>query len=178
MLVRQIGEFGLLDRIAAMLPQTVCRGDQRDRRRCGGARYLWGREYLLATCDIQVEGVHFMRDVIAPYQLGRRVAAINVSDIAAMGGDPRWALVSLAIPGDMEVGIRRRVVSRNAGTSGAGGSLDCRGQFEPDEFYRCAGFYTPGACRAEPARAEEHGRRSETPFSLRAPRASPGRVSN
>ena len=58
-----------------------------------------GPEYLLATCDIQVEGVHFTREAITPYQLGRRVAAINVSDIAAMGGDPRWALVSLAIPG-------------------------------------------------------------------------------
>jgi thiamine-monophosphate kinase len=61
------------------------------------------RDYLLATCDSQVEDIHFRRDRILPAQLGRRIAAINLSDIAAMGGVPRWALVSLAVPEDLEV---------------------------------------------------------------------------
>lgn len=53
---------------------------------------------LLATCDIQVEDVHFRWGTITPSQLGRRAAAVNLSDIAAMGGAPLAALVSLALP--------------------------------------------------------------------------------
>ncbi|MCL5406206.1 MAG: thiamine-phosphate kinase [Deltaproteobacteria bacterium] len=128
MLVREIGEFGLINRISAMLPEQsagVIKGIGDD----VAVLDTSGPEYLLATCDIQVEGVHFMRDAITPYQLGRRVAAINLSDIAAMGGDPRWALVSLAIPGDVEVGYVEelyrgmREQMALAGASIAGGNL-------------------------------------------------------
>ncbi len=102
MLVKEIGEFGLIGRISAMLQGAspgVIRGIGDD----VAVLDVFGPEYLLATCDIQVEGVHFARRDITPYQLGRKVVAINVSDIAAMGGDPRWGLVSLAIPGSTEV---------------------------------------------------------------------------
>ena len=103
MLVGEIGEFALLKRISALLPETaagVIKGIGDD----VAVLDTSGPEYLLATIDIQVEGVHFTRETITPYQLGRRVAAINISDIAAIGGDPRWALVSLAMPGSIEVG--------------------------------------------------------------------------
>jgi thiamine-monophosphate kinase len=53
---------------------------------------------LLATCDVQIEGIHFTRDAFSPRQIGRRVAAVNLSDIAAMGGTPTFAIVSLAVP--------------------------------------------------------------------------------
>lgn len=53
---------------------------------------------LLATCDIQVEGVHFRRPPFTFRQVGRRTAAVNFSDIAAMGGIPRFALLSAALP--------------------------------------------------------------------------------
>lgn len=102
MKIKEIGEFGLIRRIAQRIPSPVPGvvvgiGDD-------VAVLDTGREeYLLATCDIQVEGVHFRRETISPAQLGRRVAAINVSDIAAMGGHPTWALVSLALPPDMDV---------------------------------------------------------------------------
>ena len=128
MLVREIGEFGLIDRIAAMLPKQsagVIKGIGDD----VAVLDTSGPEYLLATCDIQVEGVHFLRDAITPYQLGRRVAAINVSDIAAKGGQPRWAIVSLAIPGDMEVGYVEELYRgmreqlELAGASVCGGNL-------------------------------------------------------
>lgn len=100
--VRSIGEFGLIDRIARMLPcaspdVVVGIGDD--------VAVLKSPEsdYLLATCDCQVESIHFLKDVITPHQLGRRVVAINVSDIASMGGQPTWALVSLVLPEDTEV---------------------------------------------------------------------------
>lgn len=52
----------------------------------------------LVTLDTLVEGVHFDPAWHPPLQLGRKAAAVNVSDIAAMGGIPRFALLSLALP--------------------------------------------------------------------------------
>lgn len=100
--VSDLGEFGLISRIAASLPLPpadvlVGIGDDVAVLRTSG------EEVLLATCDAQVENVHFIRDRITPYQLGRKTIAINVSDIAAMGGKPAWALVSLALPPDLDV---------------------------------------------------------------------------
>jgi thiamine-monophosphate kinase len=57
------------------------------------------RECFLVTTDTLVEGVHFDLDWHPPFLLGRKVAAVNLSDIAAMGGEPRFALLSLAFPG-------------------------------------------------------------------------------
>jgi thiamine-monophosphate kinase len=96
--VGEIGEFPLIERIRKILPAVenkdllVGIGDdtaviRMDKRRA-----------LLVTCDIQVEGRHFRFDYITPYQLGRRSMAVNVSDIAAMGGKPTYALVSLGLP--------------------------------------------------------------------------------
>lgn len=56
------------------------------------------REDLVVTTDSLVEGVHFERRWLYGVNLGRRLAAVNLSDIAAMGARPRFALVSFAIP--------------------------------------------------------------------------------
>jgi thiamine-monophosphate kinase len=52
---------------------------------------------LLVTCDTLVAGRHFLPRVITPHELGRRAMAVNLSDIAAMGGQPLYALVSLGL---------------------------------------------------------------------------------
>jgi thiamine-monophosphate kinase len=57
--------------------------------------------HLLATCDCQVEGIHFTLRTSSPEQVGRKAIAINISDIAAMGGVPRYALVSLIVPASL-----------------------------------------------------------------------------
>ncbi len=56
------------------------------------------REDLVVTTDSMVEGVHFERRWLYGLNLGRRLAAVNLSDIAAMGAEPRFALISFAIP--------------------------------------------------------------------------------
>lgn len=48
--------------------------------------------------DAMVEGVHFRKDTLSPFQIGRKALAINVSDLAAMGAVPQFYLVSIAIP--------------------------------------------------------------------------------
>lgn len=55
----------------------------------------------LITTDTLVEGVHFNLTWHPPQLLGQKAAAVNVSDIAAMGGVPRFALLSLAVPTTM-----------------------------------------------------------------------------
>ncbi len=53
---------------------------------------------LLVTSDMMVEGIHFDLSFISFYQLGYKFLAVNISDILAMGGNPEYFLVSLAIP--------------------------------------------------------------------------------
>ncbi len=55
-----------------------------------------GRELILTT-DLSIEGVHFLRALHPPESIGHRALARSLSDIAAMGGVPRHALISLAI---------------------------------------------------------------------------------
>ncbi|HYB70100.1 MAG TPA: thiamine-phosphate kinase [Candidatus Bathyarchaeia archaeon] len=58
---------------------------------------------LLATTDLVIEGVHFRRSSATPADIGWKALAVNLSDIAAMGGIPRWALIGLAVPADTPV---------------------------------------------------------------------------
>jgi thiamine-monophosphate kinase len=102
MRISDMGEFGLIHRISQMLPPgepdvVVGIGDDVAVLRASSERLL------LATCDIQLEGAHFLRDRTTPYQLGRKALAINLSDIAAMGGRPKYALISLGLPPDTTV---------------------------------------------------------------------------
>jgi thiamine-monophosphate kinase len=53
---------------------------------------------LVATTDLLLDGVHFRRRWAEPADIGWKALAVNLSDIAAMGGRPRWALVALACP--------------------------------------------------------------------------------
>jgi thiamine-monophosphate kinase len=50
-----------------------------------------------------VEQIHFLLEAIPPYQLGRKSLAVNMSDIAAMGGTPKEAVLSVAIPDTVDL---------------------------------------------------------------------------
>jgi thiamine-monophosphate kinase len=69
----------------------------------------WTEEkYLLFTTDTVIEGVDF-RKQDDPYLIGRKALAINLSDIAACGGIPKYCLVSLSLPGRTKVNVCDRI---------------------------------------------------------------------
>jgi thiamine-monophosphate kinase len=60
------------------------------------------RDEVLTT-DVLVEGVHFDRAYVPPAAIGAKALAVNLSDLAAMGAEPRLALLSLILPADTTV---------------------------------------------------------------------------
>lgn len=59
-------------------------------------------EQLVVTTDMLVEDAHFSCLWHPPYELGRKSVAVNMSDIAAMGGKPRYIFISLCLPESIE----------------------------------------------------------------------------
>ena len=55
------------------------------------------------TTDAMIENVHFRREWTSFFSLGEKAFAVNASDIAAMGGEPTFALLSLGVEQDCEV---------------------------------------------------------------------------
>lgn len=102
MKLKEIGEFGFIDRIAPLgdIRRTgVVKGIGDD---CAVLEYDES-EYQLVTTDLLVERVHFRMDWTTPEQLGSKALAVNLSDIAACGGVPYDAFVSLVVPDRIEV---------------------------------------------------------------------------
>lgn len=60
-------------------------------------------KYLLFTCDTIVEGVHFPKKRISGYKIGWKAVGAGISDIGAMGGIPKSAAISLALPPNLKV---------------------------------------------------------------------------
>lgn len=92
---RPVGEFGLIDSIKGMfsVPDGVTGiGDD-----CAILPQRDGRETLVST-DMLIEGVHFLIEDVDAYSLGWKSAAVNISDIAAMGGVPTGSFLSFARP--------------------------------------------------------------------------------
>lgn len=101
MKLEELGEFGLIDRIAqgvapsASVPLGI--GDD------AAALLPTPHTVTLITCDLLLEGVHFDLSFCDPRTLGRKSLSVNLSDLAAMGARPRQFLLGLALPAGLPV---------------------------------------------------------------------------
>src|SRR5262249_29299091 len=124
MTISDLGEFGLIEAIAAALPRSdrtvVGIGDDAAVLTAPDSR-------VVATTDLLVEGRHFRRDWSSAADIGAKAAAQNLADVAAMGAVPVAVLVGFAAPGDLAVAWARELVAgiaaecaRAAGGDGPG----------------------------------------------------------
>lgn len=99
MTVADMGEFGLIARVAARLRRPagclVGPGDDAAVLAAPDGR-------VVASTDVLVEGRHFRRDWAGAVDIGRRAAAANLADIAAMGATGTALLVGLCVPADLD----------------------------------------------------------------------------
>lgn len=100
--VREVGEFGLIAELTAALPASAASGPG-VALGIGDDAAVWAPspgERVVITTDSLVENIHFRLDWTDWERLGRKMLAVNVSDLAAMGAIPRLAVVTLALRGD------------------------------------------------------------------------------
>ena len=99
MKLSRLGEFGLIEQIRRSLPAG------RGVRLGIGDDAAWVENpggSSLITADLLIEGIHFDLKLTSFFDLGFKSLAVNFSDIAAMGGVPAYALLSLGIPADFD----------------------------------------------------------------------------
>ncbi|HEY8452030.1 MAG: thiamine-phosphate kinase [Micromonosporaceae bacterium] len=111
MSITRIGEFGLISRITARLAReaggtpVTPRGEPRVVLGPGDDAAVLaapdGR--AVVTTDVLVDGRHFRRDWASATEIGRRAAAANLADVAAMGARPTALVVALCVPTDTEL---------------------------------------------------------------------------
>jgi thiamine-monophosphate kinase len=101
--LKELGEFGLIDRIARQVynaPSVVLGiGDD------AAALLPAPGTLTLVTSDMLLEGVHFDLSFTDPQSLGRKSLSVNLSDLAAMGAQPRQFLLSIALPTGLSLDI-------------------------------------------------------------------------
>jgi len=127
--LHDLGEFGLIERFARQVTSGpgVVKGIGDDT----AVIDTGAPEYLLMTTDLLVEGRHFLRTTMSAHEIGRKALACSISDIAAMGGTPTWALVSLGAPSNMsarfieEIGHGINALAGEYGVSVVGGDTVC-----------------------------------------------------
>jgi thiamine-monophosphate kinase len=110
MTLKEIGEFGFIKKISRgclIRPDNIIKAIGDD-----AAAFATAPDHLsLITTDLLVERIHFLRDAITGFDLGYKSLAVNLSDIAAMGGTAREAFVSIAIPDDCQLDYLEAVYS-------------------------------------------------------------------
>lgn len=93
--IAQLGEFGLIDRIASKFESR----NKNTKKGIGddAAVLEGGDDFILVSTDMLLEGIHFNMSYVPLKHLGYKAVAVNVSDIAAMNGKPEQITVSLGL---------------------------------------------------------------------------------
>lgn len=128
MKIERLGEFGLIWRLAKQLKlgPGVIRSIGDDCAVVEGPP-TW---YHLFTCDMLLDGVHFTLGRTRPEAIGWKALAASVSDVAAMGGIPQYAIVSLGVPKGCSVELLEKIyrgmqrMADACGVSIVGGDTD------------------------------------------------------
>ena len=144
-----LGEFGLIGRIRERFPApegVTGIGDD-----CAVIPQRSGRDTLVST-DMLIEGTHFLRRDIPPYRLGWKSAAVNISDIAAMGGQPTATFLSVALPADLETGWMEEFLRGYADNSLRFGVALLGGDTTASPDRICLNVAVLGECRSGAAR--------------------------
>ena len=97
MKLKELGEFQLIERIRQRAP--VSDGVQFGIGDDAAVVMLPEGHHLLTSTDMLIENVHFRHGWTTAEDLGRKAVAVNLSDIAAMGGTPRYLYLGFACPG-------------------------------------------------------------------------------
>lgn len=96
LLVKDLGEHGLLERLQRFCPADVVGDD-------GAILAIADQKSLVVTTDVLVDRVHFSDRTTSPFDVGWRAVAANLSDLAAMGATPIGITVGLSLPGSHPV---------------------------------------------------------------------------
>lgn len=102
MKLHDIGEFGLINRFAPRFSKNLPKGVLGIGDDCAIMPSTESKS-LLVTTDLLMENIHFLKNKISPQDLGHKALAVNLSDIAAKGGAPKYAFLSLGLPSNTDI---------------------------------------------------------------------------
>lgn len=100
--LKDIGEFGFIKHFSENFKTNLPEGFEGIGDDCAIMPYT-NDEVLLITTDMLIEKQHFLPEKISPFELGFKSLAVNLSDIAAMGGSPVSAFLSIGIHPETDV---------------------------------------------------------------------------
>ena len=104
MMLCRLGEFGFIDRVTGLFPRHFPESGVGIGDDCAVIP-LHDKKVLLVTTDSLIEDVHFLLSAIPAEDLGYKSLAVNLSDIAAMGGKPHQAFLSLGVGKDTRISL-------------------------------------------------------------------------
>ena len=148
MQVKDLGEFGVIELLNTMIveqragPGNASASGFRLLVDTGDDTAAWetGEATELFTTDTMVEGVHFTRKTTPWRDLGWKAVASNISDVASMGGWPTYALITLGLPPDTEVGDLESLYQGMLEVSNQYGLAIVGGMFPPTITPELLGF--------------------------------------
>lgn len=131
--LQDLGEFEFIKRFAPLFNSKQQPGVEGIGNDCAVIPYHDNLSFLVTT-DLLIENTHFIKKLITPQDLGYKSLAVNLSDIAAMGGKPQYAFLSLGLPVDTPIEwtdaffTALQQLATQTGVSLLGGDTTCSSQ--------------------------------------------------